>query len=137
MTAVAGEVVLADPSTFVAVTVTRIVLATSATASVYEVPLAAGIGLHAAPLASQRCQARLKFSGAEPAKVPFVEVSAWPARALPVIVGTAVADGAAALAGTASRPSQTAAASTGRSPDGRRIGTVIGRLVQNLRALRA
>jgi hypothetical protein len=59
MTAVAGELVLADPSTFVAVTVTRIVLATSAAASVYEVPLAAGIGLHAAPLASQRCQARL------------------------------------------------------------------------------
>ena len=72
-----------------------------------------------------------------PAKVPVVEVSAWPARALPVIVGTAVADGAAALAGTASSASQTTAASSGRSADGRRISTVIGRSAQNLRALRA
>jgi hypothetical protein len=54
-----------------------------------------------------------------------------------VIAGTAVADGAAALAGTASSASDRAAARTGRSADGRRISTVIGRSAQNLRALRA
>jgi hypothetical protein len=134
MTAVAGEVELADPSTFVAVTVTRIVVPTSAVTGVYVVALAPAIGTHAAPPESQRCQARPYVSGAEPAKVPVVEVSVCPARALPVIVGTAVAAGAAAMAGTASSASQTTAASTGRNADERRIGTVIGRSAQNLRA---
>jgi hypothetical protein len=44
-----------------------------------------------------------------------------------VIVGSALAAGAAALAGTAKGTSQTTAASRGRSADGRRIGPVIGR----------
>jgi hypothetical protein len=59
MTAVAGELELADPSTFVAVTVTRIVVPTSAGTGVYVAALAPAIGTQAAPPASQRCQARL------------------------------------------------------------------------------
>lgn len=61
--------------------------------------------------------------------MPVVEVRSWPARAVPVIAGSAVAEGAAALAGMASRASQHMAASRG-SADRRRIGPVIGRSAQ-------
>ena len=56
--AVAGEVALAAPSRFVAVTVTRIVLPMSALPSVWVAPPAPAIGAQAAPASSQRCQAR-------------------------------------------------------------------------------
>jgi len=119
-TAVAGEATLADPSRFDAVTVTRIVLPTSAVTSVYVAALAPAITAQAPPVASQRCQARPYASGPVPLNVPVVDVRIWPARALPVIVGSPVAAGAAALAGTVRSARHAPATSRGTSTDTRR-----------------
>ena len=74
-TAVGAEVCVSLPGVFFAVTERRRVLPLSAATSTYVLLVAPVIGVHAAPVASQRDQAYVNVIGAAPAQVPSVPTS--------------------------------------------------------------
>ena len=62
--------------------------------------------MHSRPFALQRSQVYVKLVGAAPDQVPGTTVSAWPAAAVPLSVGWAVAASVEAFAAT--RPAREA-----------------------------
>jgi hypothetical protein len=84
----------AAPNEFVAVTVARIRLPTSAAASVYVRLVAPATTVHAPPAVLQRCHWYANVIGWVPVHVPLVAVRVRPSISSPVICGRAVLRGA-------------------------------------------
>ena len=98
ITALGAEVAELEPTTFVAVTVARMVRPASAVTSVYLLALAPGTSTHAPPEASQRpehAQDHLLGVGVEPAQLPFDVLIVLPTMVGPVMAGALVLRGGA------------------------------------------
>src|SRR4029077_9901915 len=91
--AVGADAAAVDPNVLTPVTAKRRALPRSATVARYVAAVAPGIGAQPAPAALQRCQARVRAGAGTPSHAPATPDSTAPTRALPLIVGAAVATG--------------------------------------------
>src|SRR5206468_10161832 len=85
-TAVRAEVAVAEPFSFVAVTLTRRRKPRSARRTPLVLPVAPTTSEQFVPSTSQRCHWKANESGL-PLQLPGFAVSSWPTRAMPAIVG--------------------------------------------------